>query len=83
MTSSTPDIRTSSNGAKPPLLDVQDLHTHFRMEDGVIKAANGVNRTLKDGQVLGVMGESGSGKTMTALLIMSLLPCAHAVCPCG
>ena len=57
-----------------PVLDVQDLRTQFNLKDGVVRAVNGVSFALEPGEVLGIMGESGSGKTMTALSIMDLVP---------
>ena len=57
-----------------PLLSVQDLQTHFRTDDGTVKAVDGVSFTLEKGQVLGLVGESGSGKSVTALSILRLLP---------
>ena len=59
------------NGA--PLLDVEDLHVEFRTRDGVSKAVNGVSYTLQAGQTLAVLGESGSGKSVTAQAIMGIL----------
>ncbi len=58
----------------PPLLEIRDLHTYFATREGVVKAVNGVSLTLEADSVLGVMGESGSGKTMTALSVMRLVP---------
>lgn len=58
----------------PPLLEVRDLHVHFSAKEGVVKALNGVNLALHEGEVLGLLGESGAGKTVTALSIMGLLP---------
>ena len=57
-----------------PLLEIRDLHTYFATREGVVKAVNGVSLTLEADSVLGVMGESGSGKTMTALSVMRLVP---------
>ena len=57
-----------------PLLEVQNLHTYFSTNEGVVKAANGVSLSLREDSVLGVMGESGSGKTVTALSILQLVP---------
>jgi len=57
-----------------PLLQVENLRTHFFTNEGVIKAVDGVNFTLNKGQILGIVGESGSGKSATALSIMRLIP---------
>ena len=55
------------------LLDVIDLKTYFRTMDGVVKAVDGVDFALKPGQTLGVVGESGCGKSVTSLSIMRLV----------
>jgi peptide/nickel transport system ATP-binding protein len=57
-----------------PLLEVQDVKTHFRTPRGVVHAVDGVSFTLDRGRTLGVVGESGSGKTVLARSIMGLLP---------
>ncbi len=57
-----------------PLLDVEDLKVEFRTAEGVFKAVDGVNLRLDRGRVLGLVGESGCGKTMTALSILRLIP---------
>jgi peptide/nickel transport system ATP-binding protein len=55
------------------LLDVIDLKTYFRTMDGVVKAVDGVDFSLRPGQTLGVVGESGCGKSVTSLSIMRLV----------
>ena len=57
-----------------PILEVRNLHMHFSSREGVVKALNGVNLKLEQGEILGLLGESGAGKSMTALSIMRLLP---------
>lgn len=56
------------------ILELQDLHTEFHTKRGVVRAVNGVTFGLSRGQVLGVMGESGCGKSMMALSILDLVP---------
>lgn len=56
-----------------PLLEVDDLHVEFRTRDGVAKAVNGVSYTLRARETLGVIGESGSGKSVTAQAIMGIV----------
>ena len=55
------------------LLEVDDLQTHFFTPGGVIRAVNGVSYSLKPGETLGVVGESGCGKSVTALSILRLV----------
>ncbi len=57
-----------------PLLELKDLRTYFDTEDGVVKAVDGVNLTIGRGETLGIVGESGCGKSVTAFSIMQLLP---------
>jgi ABC-type dipeptide/oligopeptide/nickel transport system ATPase component len=54
-------------------LSVEDLRTHFFTDDGVVKAVDGVSYSIDKGKVLGVVGESGCGKSVTALSIMRLI----------
>jgi oligopeptide transport system ATP-binding protein len=57
-----------------PLLTVENLKTQFFTQDGVVKAVNGVSFRLMPGETLGVVGESGCGKSITAMSIMKLIP---------
>jgi oligopeptide/dipeptide ABC transporter ATP-binding protein len=59
---------------RPTLLQVEDLHTRLRTRDGVLTAVNGLSFTLDQGETLAIVGESGCGKSMTALSIMRLVP---------
>ena len=55
------------------LLEVKNLKTHFFTDDGVVKAVDGVNFTLRKGKTIGIVGESGCGKSVTALSLMRLI----------
>jgi len=56
------------------LLEVRDLKTHFFTLDGVVKAVDGVSYDLNEGETLGLVGESGCGKSVSALSVMRLIP---------
>ncbi len=56
------------------LVEIRNLRTHFFTEDGVVPAVDGVNMYIKRGETLGVVGESGCGKSVTSLSIMRLIP---------
>jgi peptide/nickel transport system ATP-binding protein len=76
MVSATTGGATSSRVyAKPEdiLLDIQALKTHFFTEDGVVKAVDGVDIYVKKGECLGVVGESGCGKSQTMMSVMRLI----------
>jgi oligopeptide transport system ATP-binding protein len=62
-----------------PLLEVEDLHVEFRTRDGVARVLNGVSYHLEAGETLAVLGESGSGKSVTAQTIMGILDTPPAV----
>ena len=56
------------------LLEVDDLRTHFFTREGVVRAVDGVSFAVEKGKTLGIVGESGCGKSVTALSIMGLIP---------
>ncbi len=57
-----------------PLLEVKDLKTRFFTQDGVVHAVNGISYTLDEGETLGIVGESGCGKSVSVLSVMRLIP---------
>jgi oligopeptide transport system ATP-binding protein len=77
---------TESTGSEPggektrtgtddgPLLTVLDLHTQFHTRKGIVRAVNGVSFSIETGEMLGIVGESGCGKSVTGLSIMRLVP---------
>jgi oligopeptide transport system ATP-binding protein len=62
---------TSKSGGR--LLDIEDLHVEFRTDYGVVNAVNGISYTLDAGETLAILGESGSGKSVSAQAIMGLI----------
>lgn len=60
--------------AEEVLLKVSDLATHFHTEEGTVKAVDGVDFEVRRGEVLGIVGESGCGKSMTSMSILRLVP---------
>ncbi|HWH29735.1 MAG TPA: ATP-binding cassette domain-containing protein, partial [Mycobacteriales bacterium] len=71
------DVLDSGEGRPVPagdaLLQVRDLQVEFRTRDGVAKAVNGVSLDVHAGRTLAVLGESGSGKSVTAQAVMGIL----------
>ena len=56
------------------MLEIEDLKTNFNTYDGVVKALAGVNLSVKDGEIFGLVGETGSGKSVTCYSALKLLP---------
>jgi oligopeptide/dipeptide ABC transporter ATP-binding protein len=65
--------KTVSDANSQNLLEVRGLKTYFYTEDGIVKAVDGVDFSIKAGEVLGLVGESGCGKSVTSLSIMRLI----------
>jgi ABC-type dipeptide/oligopeptide/nickel transport system ATPase component len=59
---------------KKLLLEVKNLVTEFKTEEGVVKAVNNISFDLYRGETIGIVGESGSGKSVTSLSLMRLIP---------
>jgi oligopeptide transport system ATP-binding protein len=57
-----------------PLLEVKDLRTEFPTSDGIVHAVNGISYTVMPGEAVGLVGESGCGKTISALSVLQLVP---------
>ena len=75
MTLATPAIpRAAPAGAATALLAIEDLRTYFFTRDGIVRAVEGVSYSVKAGETLAVVGESGCGKSVTALSILRLIP---------
>ncbi len=70
---------SAHEGAAAPLLRVRDLVTTFRTDQGVLRAVDGVSFDVPEGATLGIVGESGCGKSVTALSILRLIPYPQGV----
>jgi peptide/nickel transport system ATP-binding protein len=55
------------------LLEIRGLKTHFKTDDGMVRAVDGVDLAIDRGETLGVVGESGCGKTVTAMTVLKLI----------
>ena len=62
------------NDKNSPLLSVKNLTIHYITDDGIVKAVNDISFDLEKGKSMGLVGETGAGKTTTALGIMELIP---------
>ncbi|MEZ4517799.1 MAG: ATP-binding cassette domain-containing protein [Chloroflexota bacterium] len=67
------ETKSVANGDKNLILDVKNLKTQFFTEGGVVRAVDGVDFQVKRGEVVGIVGESGCGKSVTSLSIMRLI----------
>src|SRR3977135_4423630 len=72
-----PEARAMDLGEKPTfepaLLDIRGLKTHFATDDGIVEAVDGVDIAVRRGETVCVVGESGCGKTVTALSVLKLI----------
>lgn len=66
--------RADGPDAQKIVLEVRDLETHFHTPSGTVRAVDGLSYTVREGEILGVVGESGCGKSVTALSILRLIP---------
>ena len=56
------------------LLRIENLKTHYKTYDGVVKAVDGISYDVEEGETVGLVGESGCGKTVSALSLLRLIP---------
>ena len=64
----------SDAGTPRPVLEIRDLHVHFETREHTVRAVNGLNLDVREGQTLGLVGESGCGKTVTSQAILRIVP---------
>ncbi|MEM7536704.1 MAG: ABC transporter ATP-binding protein [Chloroflexota bacterium] len=67
-------LNQTQNQTPEPILEIKNLQTHFKLDTGTIRAVDGVTLTMERGKTLGVIGESGCGKSVTAHSILRLIP---------
>ena len=67
-------MEQNQNKEEKNILTVKDLSVHFVKDKSVVKAVNHLSFSMKAGETLGLVGETGAGKTTTALSIMNLVP---------
>ena len=67
-------MNNSNSVSGSSVLQIEDLHTSFRTKAGIVKAVRGVSFELKKGEILGIVGESGCGKSVTAMSVLRVLP---------
>ncbi len=73
MTSASHTVSPVTTPQAGQLLELRDLRTHFYTQDGTVRAVDGVTFEIRDGQTLGVVGESGCGKSITAMSVLRLI----------
>ncbi|OUC09210.1 peptide ABC transporter ATPase, partial [Litorilinea aerophila] len=62
------------NGTHPKLLEIRGLRTYFKTDEGILKAVDGVDLDIMPGTTVGIIGESGCGKSVTAQSILRIVP---------
>ena len=78
-----PATKASVSQPDETVLDIKDLVVHYVLEDETVEAVNGISLSLKKGQTLGLIGETGAGKTSTALAILNLVQTPPGVIKSG
>jgi len=79
MTATVERMPIAATGARDPALEVDDLKVWFASRDGIVRAVDGVSFALERGETLGIVGESGCGKSVTAMTILQLIPSPPSV----
>jgi len=74
VTELVPSVERPGEATQEDVLRVRDLHTYIATDDGVVRAVDGVSFTLRRGEILGLVGESGCGKSVTCRTLMGLMP---------
>ena len=72
--STVPGLAEAPSPGETPLLSVRDLRIHFATKRGVVHAVDGINFDIHEGETLGLVGETGSGKSVTARSLLQLVP---------
>ncbi len=67
-------VTTTRSSSAGRVLEVDDLTVRFYTRDGIVRAVNGVSLHISRGETLGIVGESGCGKSVTSLAVMGLIP---------
>src|SRR4030095_8629824 len=80
---SSSELDTPRGGPGSPILSVEDLHVEFRSRNAVTNQGNGISYTVSAGETLAILGESGSGKSVSAQAIMGILDTPPAQIPQG
>jgi peptide/nickel transport system ATP-binding protein len=74
MTGARPPTNFTVPPFPEPLLHIQGLRTHFKTDDGMVRSVDGVDISINKGETVGIVGESGCGKTVTAMSVLKLIP---------